>query len=257
MNIPIEYALRNGKIEKMLVLPCCLFLENLFPKKKNKSDKVALILTATDQEMVVVTRYDLNKQKQNATPEFSSKNTIPKSAIFNSPLVILQRMKMLPYYETPYLFRGKQEQSMPNSAIQESNYLKIINEFYSSSKNQENREKWLWKIFEKINISKEISRNFGGIDILQHQQEIIRNNFANCWNLWSSWKNTFLAFTGIAAELVFYRVYKNQVISPTDSLDELLNRQIGVGLLGSRQAPRRIISFDHPWELPRIAQSRN
>ena len=219
MNLPTEYVTRHGRSSAMLEFPCSLFLETIKRKKNGRlSGKIALILIK-NADKVTVSRYNLTQQKQNAIPKPNEVSEIEFSKLFTSLFVIIPGTKILDFIESPYLFRGKQEQSMPLSAVQEKEYVTSVDDFFSPIATKINREAWLWGAFEKLNIGNEVRLKYGSSKDVYVQQEVVCASAKSAWNLWMEWKKIFLCFSGPCTEMVFNKTFKGQIKSPKIEVD--------------------------------------
>jgi hypothetical protein len=208
MNVATEYVMRNNVAAKMLKLPCSLFLESL-SKRKKKMTKSALVLETDGADFVTVTRYDLTQQKSKSVPEPSYKTQVNRADIFTSPFIVIPNMFLMPFHETPYTFDGKQEQSIPLSVIQEKEYTKTVDGFFQSMNNKTARETWLWRVFEKINISPETRTLYAESGFAE--ATALSRFDAALHQIWVQWKSTLLDFSGPASELIFNKVYKGKI----------------------------------------------
>jgi hypothetical protein len=201
MNIAIEYVLRNGRIQDLLMLPCSLFLE----KKDHK-----LIITIHDRKRDIAVRHWNLDKPTDFMPAFDERN-IPSSEVFVNPDVIVADYKLLEFVEEPYVNLGKQHPDLPQAAIQEKDYWDCLDNFFQPKAMYKVREDWLWESFNKIHVTKRI-RDAYDSPKPSAQREFVKHYSKSAWKIWDFWKKNLLNFSGPSPELVFAQAYDSKFL---------------------------------------------
>jgi hypothetical protein len=217
MNIAVEYLLRGSRVQKLLTLPCALFLENTVTKNNkvrkrssSLSGKMVVTLSESPQDSVRVRQYNLEETSTDDVLPFYTENVILKSEVFSHPDVIMPRYRLMEFIEEPYITPERHYTEFPQAPLQEKAYQECREKFFNPKRLKKYKTDWLWKAFEKIYGSEESRKQYRDrshkCDL---ERERVRSSVKTIHGKWKIWEETFLNLPGPATELVFARAFKS------------------------------------------------
>jgi len=213
MHVAIEYVLRSRRAERLLTLPCSLFLVN--PEKR----KLVITLQKYEAEKIKVSHHRMWKCDAHDIFPPSKDSIIRRDEIFTHPDVIVPNFKLLEFQQQPFDADEKQVSELPLAVIQERQYKERLEAFFNPKIMSREREDWLWKCFNKIHVGKDVRgdssiKNYYNYARPDFQRDFICRKYRAIYKFWEFWKSRLLLDTNPSAELVFGGYYQSEFLSP-------------------------------------------
>ena len=224
MNLAIEYLTRTKLSQRMLKLPCSLFIQNVF----NQNGLVINVQSCYGQpEQLRVKHWYLDKVTKDRILPPLKEFVINRSDLFTDSFVIVDDYNILPYAPNPYPIQSKQSADEPYASRQEFQYHECLDQFFNTSINETRRKDWLWRNFVYGFFNETINNSDFAMMSPDSQRNAVQTLCPIPWKGWCMWIEQMICNnkSSVATELAFASAYQDK-LKTNEKYQQLITPQL-------------------------------